>query len=124
MHLFIDEKTFYYIYYTEMGFAAILFGINILISIFLCNEFRKPKSIFRSSYFYILNSFYVLRIPYTVAWVYGRTSYYQLDDPLLPYVLLLQWYTQSLQGMWEAVLGLSRMTALAFPNLHKLVSFY
>uniref|UniRef100_A0A914QX60 Uncharacterized protein n=1 Tax=Panagrolaimus davidi TaxID=227884 RepID=A0A914QX60_9BILA len=61
----------------------------------------------------------VILIPYTVAWVYGRTSYYQVDDPLLPYVLLLQWYVQSLQGMWEAVLGLIRMTALAFPNLHK-----
>lgn len=119
----MDEKLFYLIYYTEMAINVIFFIINILISIFLCFEWRKTKSIFKSPFFYILNSFYIIEIIFNVAWVYVRHINYDTGNQFLPLLILIQWYTQCFQGFCEFILGLSRCTALAFPTLHSMVGF-
>ena len=122
MVFLMDTTAFHIVYFTEMGINVFFFIINILVSVFLCAEWTKSKSIFKSAYFYLLNSFFILNIPFTFFWVYGRTIFYALDNPLLPEVLVVQWYVSGCKGIWEAVMGLSRCTALAFPALHTKVS--
>ena len=120
----MDLTTFFIVYYIEMFVNVILLMMNLMVSIFLCREFRKTKSMFKTPYFYILNSFYMVEMVFCVCWVYGRTRNYALEDPFLSVVLTVQWYCYCLTGIWEAVLGLTRCTVLAFPKVHKMVRHF
>uniref|UniRef100_A0AC35GJK5 Serpentine receptor class gamma n=1 Tax=Panagrolaimus sp. PS1159 TaxID=55785 RepID=A0AC35GJK5_9BILA len=114
----MDQKLVRTIYYLLMAIHIVLYFVQIGICIFICAEWRKAKSTYKSAYFIILISFYCLDLPCQVLWVYGRTINYNLNDPLLPLILISQWYKGYVIGIWEAVLGLTRCTAMAFPNLH------
>lgn len=105
----------------EVSLNILLIIFQITVIVFLFAQIRKIKSIFRSAYFIILVSMYVLDIVFSIAWIYGHLVFYSRFAPYMIAVNVVQWYAQNLLGFWEALLGLNRCTALAFPMLHNMV---
>ena len=113
-----------YLYIAFMSIHGSLAGFDLMVVIFLCREWTKPKSIFSSSYFIILNYGYMIDVVFTVFWIYGHINNYSPTDPLTPAVIITQWFAQLDLGLWNAILGFNRCTALAFPTAHKKVGFW
>ena len=109
-------------FYGLIALHMILVSINIAVSIFLVHEWSKPTSPLRTAYFVILNFGYLMNILFSIC-VFVTNFLYDGSDTL-NLLFFVIWHTQCNLGIWEAVLGLNRCTALGFISWHKKVSWF
>ena len=96
--------------------------LTLLVAVFLCHQFTKPKSIFRSAYFVILTYSYILDTIFSIAWIYGHWIEYDTRNSFIVVILPIQWHAMYILGLLDAILGFNRCTALGFSMWHKKVS--
>ena len=119
----MDLTLFFILFYIENALNILLVIFQFFVIIFLFRQLLNPKSPFRSAYFAILILVYIGDFVFSFFWIYGHLVFYRNTAPLMPVVSMVEWWAQSLLGIWEFFLALNRCTAMAFPYLHKRVRF-
>ena len=109
-------------FWGSFSFSIIGCFMEFFLLIFFCNEFRKPGlSYLKTAYFMLLNYGYLLDIIATMTWNLAEALQPHHQGRLTAAGTIVIFYSEFQLGLWSALLGINRYTALVYPFIHNKV---